>query len=839
MTRVLLAPDKFKGTLTAAQVADHLARGISSVRSDVDIVVVPVSDGGDGLLDAAIAAGFESVSLRASGPTGDPVDTSYVRRGSEAVIEMAEICGLVLLPDHTPAPMTATSRGIGEAIAAALDAGCTKIMLGIGGSASTDGGVGMLRALGVRVTDDQDTELDEGGGPLGRVASIDLAGLHPGLEAAQITVACDVDNPLTGPSGAAAVYGPQKGATPDQVAELDAALGRFADVLAAANSQESADEGDQPRDQSGAGAAGGVGFGAIAVLGAVLRPGAEVVQELTGLEAAMVGADLVITGEGSLDEQTLHGKAPAGVAAAAGRAGISVVAVAGQCVLDAATLADAGISAAYALVDVATYPAESFDNPGPLLEQLGARIAREHLDGASAGTQQETNRADLALRASRAIIDGAETSATILVTDGRITAIEAYDATVDAVETVELADDEVLIPGLVDTHVHVNEPGRTEWEGFATATRAAATGGVTTIIDMPLNSVPPTTTLAGLAAKQAVAHDQIRVDVGFWGGSVPDNLDDLAGLHEAGVFGFKCFLIHSGVDEFKHLEPEEFATAMDEVARLGAMMIVHAENAEQIDEARAVGAAYAGFLASRPSEAEQSAIAQVIAQAERTGARTHLLHLSSADAIDALASTRADGVDLSVETCPHYLTLDADQIPDGATEFKCCPPIRDAGNQDRLWSALADGVIDMVVSDHSPSTVELKRAPGGPDGGDFALAWGGIASLQVSLPAVWTSARARGHSLAQVVHWMAQAPADRVGLTHKGRIAVGADADLVVLAPDEEFDVDVSQLAHKNQISAYEGRRLCGAVRRTWLRGQPVTPDGAPTGQFLKRGQQR
>ena len=837
MTRVLLAPDKFKGTLTAAQVASHLARGISSVRPDADIVVVPVSDGGDGLLDAAIAAGFESVPLRASGPTGEPVESTYVRRDTEAVIEMAEICGLVLLPEQLPAPMTATSRGVGEAIVAALDAGCTHIMLGIGGSASTDGGAGMLRALGVRVTDEHGIELDEGGAHLGRVAGVDLSGLHPGLRAAQITVACDVDNPLTGPTGAAVVYGPQKGASPAQVDELDAALGRFADVLAASASPG----GEQSRHRPGAGAAGGVGFGAIAVLGAVLRPGAEVVQELTGLEAAMVGADLVVTGEGSLDEQTLHGKAPAGVAAAARRAGIPVVAVAGRCVLDTATLADAGISAAYALVDVATYPDESFDAPGPLLEQVGALVARDHLPGVeSAGRgQPASTSADLALRASRAIVDGAETSCTILVTDGRISAIEAHDATVEALETIELADDEVLIPGLVDTHVHVNEPGRTEWEGFATATRAAAAGGVTTIIDMPLNAVPPTTTLSGLEAKQEVARDQISVDVGFWGGAVPGNLGDLAALHEAGVFGFKCFLIHSGVDEFAHLEPAEFATAMDEVARLGAMMIVHAENAEQIDDSRAAGATYAGFLASRPSEAEQSAIAQVVAQAERTGARTHLLHLSSADAVDVLAATRADGVDLSVETCPHYLTLDADEIPDGATEFKCCPPIRDAGNRDRLWSALADGVIDMVVSDHSPSTVELKRAPGGPQGGDFAQAWGGIASLQVSLPAVWTSARARGHSLAQVVHWMAQSPADRVGLTHKGRIAVGADADLVVLAPDEEFDVDVARLAHKNQISAYQGRRLSGVVRRTWLRGQPVTLAGAPTGQFLTRGQRR
>ncbi|MBA3780606.1 MAG: allantoinase AllB [Nocardioides sp.] len=826
MPRVLLAPDKFKGTLTSAEVAAHLGAGIRSVRPDVDIVVVPVSDGGDGLLDAATRAGFEAVPVRASGPTGSPVDTSYVRRGDEAVIEMAEICGLVRLPEGIPAPMTATSRGVGEVIAAALDAGCEQIMLGIGGSASTDGGAGMLRALGARLLDGQGDEIDEGGGALAAVAAVDLTALHPELRAARITVACDVDNPLTGSEGAAAVYGPQKGATPDQIHELDGALSRFADVVAT-------DTGRDLRDDPGAGAAGGVGFGAIAVLGARLRPGADVVQDLTGLEAAMAGVDLVVTGEGALDKQTLHGKAPAGVAAAARRAGLPVVAVAGRCVLDAATLRAAGIGTVYALTDFASYPDESFVAPGPLLERVGAKIATHDM---IRGVSAQPDLPDLVIRAQRAIVDGAEISCSVVVSDGQIVALEAYDAEVDAVAHVVLGDDEVLLPGLVDTHVHVNEPGRTEWEGFASATRAAAAGGVTTIIDMPLNSVPPTTTLTALRTKQDVARDQIVVDVGFWGGAVPGNLADLSLLHEAGVFGFKCFLIHSGVDEFAHLDANGFAKAMDEVSRLGALMLVHAEHSGQIDDSRAAGASYAGFLASRPPAAEQSAIAEVIAQAERTGARTHLLHLSSAAALPALRRARAGAADLTVETCPHYLVLDASEVPDGATEFKCCPPIRDAGNREQLWAGLADGDIDMVVSDHSPSTPELKWAPGGPASGDFAQAWGGIASLQVSLPAVWTAARVHGHSLTDVVRWMAQAPADRVGLTHKGRLAVGADADLVVLAPDEEFDVDVARLAHKNPVSAYAGRRLSGVVRRTWLRGIPVTTESAPHGRFLQRG---
>ncbi len=443
---------------------------------------------------------------------------------------------------------------------------------------------------------------------------------------------------------------------------------------------------------------------------------------------------------------------------------------------------------------------------------------------------------DLAVRARRAVVDGAEVACVVAVAGGRIVAVAPYDARVEATRTVELADDEVLLPGLVDTHVHVNEPGRTEWEGFASATRAAAAGGVTTIVDMPLNSVPPTTSLAALEVKQSVARDQIAVDVGFWGGAVPGNLEDLAALHEAGVFGFKCFLIDSGVEEFGHLDEDEFAAAMDEVARLGALMLVHAEDARLIEDDLAAGPTYAGFLASRPPAAEAAAIDQVIVQARRTGTATHLLHLSSAQAIPALRAARADGVDLTVETCPHYLVLSAEDVRDGATEFKCCPPIREAGNRDLLWAALDAGDIDLVVSDHSPSTTELKWAPGGAAGGDFALAWGGIASIQVSLPAVWTAARARGLGLTDVVRWMALAPADRVGLAHKGRIAVGADADLTVLAPDEEFVVDVAHLAHKNPVSAYAGRRLFGVVRRTWLRGVLVERGGPPHGRFLQRG---
>jgi allantoinase len=437
---------------------------------------------------------------------------------------------------------------------------------------------------------------------------------------------------------------------------------------------------------------------------------------------------------------------------------------------------------------------------------------------------------EVVVRARRAVVGGEERAVAVGIRDGRVAVVAAYDE-LAAAEVVELADDEVLLPGLVDTHVHVNEPGRTEWEGFASATRAAAAGGVTTIVDMPLNSIPPTTTVAALEQKRGVAAGQAWVDAGFWGGAVPGNLADLAALHQAGVHGFKCFLLDSGVEEFPHLPPAGFAEAMAEVARLGALMLVHAEVADEVAEC-AHGTAYRGFLESRPDAAEERAIALVVDTARVTGARAHVVHLSAAGAVPTLRAARAEGVDVSVETCPHYLHFEAGSIPDGATELKCCPPIRDAANRDALWAALGSGDIDMVVSDHSPCTAELKRS----DTGDFADAWGGIASLQLGLPVVWTAARERGVRLSDVVRWMATAPARRVGLAGKGEIVVGADADLCVFAPDEPWVVDPARLHHKNPVSAYAGRTLTGTVRATWLRGAPIDLAGAPRGRLLRRG---
>ncbi|APF35781.1 allantoinase [Microbacterium paludicola] len=446
------------------------------------------------------------------------------------------------------------------------------------------------------------------------------------------------------------------------------------------------------------------------------------------------------------------------------------------------------------------------------------------------------------MRAGRVFDGTAFVPAAVVVENGLVVAMLDEDAAVADAAEVRVAADAVLLPGLVDSHVHVNEPGRTEWEGFGSATRAAAAGGVTTIVDMPLNSIPPTTTAGALEVKRAAAAASAHVDVGFWGGAVPENLGELGPLHEAGVYGFKCFLAPSGVDEFGHLDRAQLRQAMGEIAALGSRLIVHAEDPELLGADGALGRGYDAFLASRPATSEASAIDAVIEAARATGGRAHILHLSDARSLPAIRAARADGVDLTVETCPHYLTIIAEEIPDGASEFKCCPPIREASNRDLLWEGIVDGTIDAIVSDHSPSTVDLKRA----GDGDFGLAWGGISGLQVGLSAVWTEARERGIPLETILPLFTTGPAVVAGLA-VGRIAVGAPAHLAVFAPDDVVRVDARELRHRNPISAYDGRVLTGRVRRTWLRGEVVfeagvdvadamDAAGVPGGRLLSRG---
>ncbi|MFD0682924.1 allantoinase AllB [Actinomadura fibrosa] len=434
---------------------------------------------------------------------------------------------------------------------------------------------------------------------------------------------------------------------------------------------------------------------------------------------------------------------------------------------------------------------------------------------------------DLVIRSLRTVLPDGERPAAVAVRDGLIAAVEAYDAAPPAASTVDLGAT-ALLPGLVDTHVHVNEPGRTEWEGFATATRAAAAGGVTTLIDMPLNSLPPTVTSSALAEKRAAAARACHVDVGFWGGAIPGNAAELRPLHEEGVFGFKCFTSDSGVPEFPPLPPSEMRAAFREIAAFGGLVIVHAEDPETLTVP--TGGHYPAFLASRPPSAERRAVEHVIRTARDTGARAHILHLSAADCLDPLAEAQAEGLPITAETCPHYLTLSADDVPGpDVTSYKCCPPIRDPANRERLWDGLAAGIVSCVVSDHSPCTPELKK-------GDFATAWGGISSLQLGLPAVWTAARARGHDLRTVARWMSEAPAALARVPRKGRIAPGHDADLVAFAADDTFTVDPSALHHRHPVTPYAGRTLAGTVQATWLRG--VRVDGrTPTGRLLTRSE--
>jgi glycerate kinase len=370
--RVLVAPDKFKGSLDAADVAATVARGIRRVHEQASVRCLPVADGGDGTLAAALAAGFERVPVEVAGPTGRPHLTAFARSGGTAVVEMADACGLALLPSDDLAPLTASSRGLGDAVAAALDAGCREIVVGIGGSASTDGGSGMLAALGARALGPDGAPVADGGAALADVTVLDLSGLHLALGEARVVVACDVDNPLLGPRGAAAVYGPQKGAGPAVVTRLEDALARWADVVGATT-------GRDLRSAAGAGAAGGVGFAALAVLGAELKPGIDLVLDLVGFDEAVASCDLVVTGEGALDEQSLNGKAPIGVATRARAAGAEVVAVCGQRSLDDAALNGAGIAAAYALTEVEPDVATCIREPAPILERLGEQIARRHL----------------------------------------------------------------------------------------------------------------------------------------------------------------------------------------------------------------------------------------------------------------------------------------------------------------------------------------------------------------------------------------------------------------------------------------------------------------------------
>jgi allantoinase len=436
---------------------------------------------------------------------------------------------------------------------------------------------------------------------------------------------------------------------------------------------------------------------------------------------------------------------------------------------------------------------------------------------------------------SKRVVAGTALPRAIWIEGERIARVTAWD---DVPAGAPLVDhgDAVIMAGVVDSHVHVNEPGRTTWEGFFTATRAAAAGGVTTIVDMPLNSIPATTSVRALEEKAAALEGKCAIDVGLWGGAVPGNDAELAPLLRAGALGFKCFLVDSGVPEFGHLGERDLARAMDVLASHDAPLLVHAELPGPLERAKQAlpmdCRSYLRYVASRPPEAEIEAIALLVRECARTKARTHVVHLSAAGALGIVARAKAESLPFTAETTPHYLRLEAESVPDGATAFKCAPPIRDHENREALWKGLRDGAIDLVVTDHSPCTPELKKL----DLGDFDQAWGGIASLQFGLQIVWTEAKKRGVSIEDVVCWMCEAPAKLAGLSKKGRIEEGRDADFVVWRPEADFTVTNECILHRNKVTPYEGQTLSGVIDATYLRGVKVDPKAERArGRWLKK----
>jgi allantoinase len=427
------------------------------------------------------------------------------------------------------------------------------------------------------------------------------------------------------------------------------------------------------------------------------------------------------------------------------------------------------------------------------------------------------------IRSRRVVTPSGVRPAAVHFENGKILDVGEWADVPDGTNITDMGD-LVVMPGLVDSHVHVNEPGRTEWEGYETATKAAAAGGVTTIVDMPLNSIPATTTSKAFDEKLAAAAGKCTVDVAFWGGVVPGNVGELASLAGQGVRGFKCFLIHSGVEEFPHVERADLQIAMPELARLGSVLLVHAELEEAVELAvDSDPREYDTFLRSRPRSMEDAAIALMIDLCRETGSRIHIVHHSSSDSLDLMRTARSEGLPITVETCPHYLTFAAEDIADGNTQFKCCPPVRERENREKLWEAVADGTIDMIVSDHSPCTPELKRK----ETGDFMEAWGGISALQFSLPVMWTNFKARGFGLTDLVRLMSEAPAKLAGLDdRKGKLAPGFDADIVVWDRDATFTVNPELVYHRHKLTPYSGREVNGSVEAVYVRGGVVYDRG-------------
>jgi len=446
------------------------------------------------------------------------------------------------------------------------------------------------------------------------------------------------------------------------------------------------------------------------------------------------------------------------------------------------------------------------------------------------------------IRSERVVTPEGVRPATVHIRNGTITAVGAYDDSRGGAHVYD-ARKSVVMPGLVDTHVHINEPGRTDWEGFETATRAAAAGGVTTLVDMPLNSIPATTTVAALETKREAARQKCWVNVGFWGGVVPGNAGELRAMHRAGVFGFKCFLVPSGVAEFENVRETDLRAAMPILAEMDLPLLVHAELPGPIERAskrlaKADPTSYASWLGSRPAAAETQAIELMIALASEFGAHVHIVHVSSELSVPLIVRAKKAGIRVTAETCPHYLAFTARGIRPGATEYKCAPPIRDSHNQEGLWRALKTKAIETVVSDHSPSPPAMKSKPTG----DFSKAWGGISSLQLGLPVLWTKMSGKNYSFEHLLRWMCGGPARLAGLEkNKGALAAGFDADIAVWNPEKRFIVRPKMLHHRHKVTPYMGHTLQGEVEATFLRGEMIYDRGrflgTPRGRLLRRGE--
>ncbi|ALW83646.1 cyclic amidohydrolase [Hymenobacter sedentarius] len=439
---------------------------------------------------------------------------------------------------------------------------------------------------------------------------------------------------------------------------------------------------------------------------------------------------------------------------------------------------------------------------------------------------------NLALRSQRVVTPEGVRAATILIENGLIASLLPHDAEVADATLVDVGR-RAILPGVIDPHVHINEPGRTDWEGFDTATKAALAGGLTTLVDMPLNSAPVTTSVANLEIKRAATIGQLHTNVGFWGGVVPGNADEIEPLIAAGVLGFKAFLTHSGIDDFPNATEDDLRRVMPILARHNLPLLVHCELSVEDDAWKQNDhRSYPNYLASRPKEWEDEAVAMMIRLCEEFRCPVHIVHLSSANSIAPIAAAKARGLPLTVETGQHYLYFNAEDIADGQTQFKCAPPIREKANNDQLWAALQAGIIDFVATDHSPAPPDLKQL----ESGDFTTAWGGIASLQLALPVLWTAARQRGATLSHLTRWLSENPAQLIGQSHKkGQIAVGYDADLIVLSPEKSFVVQEEMIQHKHKVSPYICQELWGVVEQTFLKGKQVYEH--PTFTHLNQGE--